>query len=475
MKMNNIQLSLLNRKSLLLIIGALLIFMSHLTYGVDVIAWISMVPFLIYLAKTEGWRSRLIFSLVLILSWSVTMLKIVSDPIPPVFIFMYAIPIGLIHLPGYLLWAKYRHRRYGVFVFPAVMIVMEWLQYTFTPLASWGVAAYTQSNSHFIMQVVSIFGMAGLGFLIYWVNTAVAEYILNRKASYKWLIVSVSCVIIIISWGAIRAALGHSQVVETTTVAAVGTDSEIGGLPLPTDNKNENDIKAILSRSKTAARAGAKIVVWNEGAFLLYPDNESFWIERFQQFAQDNQVSLVASYILLTSESPLRYDNKYILIDTLGDTLQTYLKHEPVPGEPARKGLRPQQTTHIDNTNLGGAICYDYDFPYLAKTHGKLKADIVAVPSSDWKGIDPLHTKMAAFRAVEQGHSIIRSTRFGLSAAISPYGDMVSKQSSFDNHNKIMLSELPRQGVTTIYSVIGDLFVYLCVLFILIFTLIRKP
>jgi apolipoprotein N-acyltransferase len=79
---------------------------------------------------------------------------------------------------------------------------------------------------------------------------------------------------------------------------------------------------------------------------------------------------------------------------------------------------------------------------------------------------------MAAFRAVEQGHSVLRSTRFGLSAAITPYGEMVSQMSSFDENDKIMFAQLPTKGVTTLYSLIQDSFVYLCIGFLLSFILI---
>ena len=81
---------------------------------------------------------------------------------------------------------------------------------------------------------------------------------------------------------------------------------------------------------------------------------------------------------------------------------------------------------------------------------------------------------MAAFRAVEQGHSLMRSTRFGLSAAISPYGEMMSQMSSFDSNNKIMISELPVRGIKTVYSIIGDIAVYLSIAFILLFFIYRK-
>jgi len=81
---------------------------------------------------------------------------------------------------------------------------------------------------------------------------------------------------------------------------------------------------------------------------------------------------------------------------------------------------------------------------------------------------------MAAFRAVEQGHSILRSTRFGLSAAINPFGEMLSQMSSFDSHNKIMISQLPVKGIKTVYSKIGDIVVYLSIAFLLLFFLYRK-
>ncbi|MBL7826945.1 MAG: hypothetical protein JNJ57_09970, partial [Saprospiraceae bacterium] len=177
------------------------------------------------------------------------------------------------------------------------------------------------------------------------------------------------------------------------------------------------------------------------------------------------------------SQAPLLYENKYQLINGQGAILFTYQKHEPVPGEPSRKGKEPLQVFSVENIRLGGAICYDYDFPYLAKGFAQSGANIVAVPSSDWRGIDPIHTHMAAFRAVEQGHSILRSTRFGLSAAMLPTGEMVAKMSSFDQNDRIMMANLPTKGAWTLYSVIGDVWIYLSLGFVVwfLFNAWRKP
>ena len=445
-----------------LLVGVITMTASHLTFSIDAVAWVSMVPLLIFLSITKGWKSRLLFTIALIFTWSIITYKIITPPIPIFLVFLYSIPISLFHLPGYLLWAKYKHRKYSLFIFPASIVIMEWLQYTFTPLASWGVAAYTQSESLGIMQVTSLFGLAGLSFLIYWVNVAIATIIVKGKTSLITFQVPIAIVIVVILYGSLRLDLSRSNGKETISMAAIGTDSEIGAAQLPTKKENERDINEIFKRTEKAAQLGAQIAVWNEAAFFLEPDIEGAWIDSIKYLASLNNITLVASYILMTSESPLRYENKYLLIDTMGQLVHSYLKHEPVPGEPAIKGREELIITTIEGTNLGGAICYDYDFPYLAKEYGKIGADIIALPSSDWRGIDPLHTRMAAFRAVEQGHSILRSTRFGLSAAITPYGEMTAQMSSFDTNDKVMMSHLPLKKVNTLYSFMGDLFVYLC-------------
>ena len=128
--------------------------------------------------------------------------------------------------------------------------------------------------------------------------------------------------------------------------------------------------------------------------------------------------------------------------------------------------MRILRCINLFGTQIGGAICYDYDFPYLASENGQAGVDILCLPASDWKGIDPLHTQMASFRAIEQGHGIIRSTRFGLSAIIDGNGVMRAKMSSFDENDRILISNIPVEGKDTIYAKVGDVLVYLSMAFV---------
>ena len=195
----------------LLALGLVLIAGSHMTFNIEILAWISSVPFLLYLDKTKGPWSRLYFALTLILAWSICVFKIASDPLPLVMVPLFSVPIALIQLPAYLLWSKYRNRKHSYLLFPAAMVIMEWIQYTLTPLGSWGVAAYTQVDHIVLLQSASIFGIGGLSFLIYLVNSTMFELINHgMKARKKLISISILLAIVLV-FGSLRLDIYKSM------------------------------------------------------------------------------------------------------------------------------------------------------------------------------------------------------------------------------------------------------------------------
>jgi apolipoprotein N-acyltransferase len=85
----------------LLLLGILLMASTHMTFSIGILAWIAYVPFLLYLHQTKGWQSRLWFFLAYVMAWSVTVFKIVTDPIPFFIIPMYSIPIAVVSPAGF--------------------------------------------------------------------------------------------------------------------------------------------------------------------------------------------------------------------------------------------------------------------------------------------------------------------------------------------------------------------------------------
>jgi len=70
---------------------------------------------------------------------------------------------------------------------------------------------------------------------------------------------------------------------------------------------------------------------------------------------------------------------------------------------------------------------------------------------------------MAVFRAIENGISVVRRAEQGRSITVDPYGRVLAKMDHFTASERVMVAQVPTQGVFTVYSVIGDLFGWLSV------------
>jgi hypothetical protein len=110
----------------------------------------------------------------------------------------------------------------------------------------------------------------------------------------------------------------------------------------------------------------------------------------------------------------------------------------------------PVSTCSRAEASTNTTACNDYVFPYLAARHARLGVDVVALPLSDWRGIDPIHTLMAAVRAIEGGFSIVRSTRMGLSGVIDPWGRIRGWLSSNESDERLLVTALPTSRVSTL-------------------------
>ncbi|GAI81779.1 unnamed protein product, partial [marine sediment metagenome] len=54
------------------------------------------------------------------------------------------------------------------------------------------------------------------------------------------------------------------------------------------------------------------------------------------------------------------------------------------------------------------------------------------------------------------------------SNAVDYHGNVLAELNDFATEERIMIADIPKQGIKTIYSQIGDLFAWLCVLGFLI-------
>jgi apolipoprotein N-acyltransferase len=112
---------------------------------------------------------------------------------------------------------------------------------------------------------------------------------------------------------------------------------------------------------------------------------------------------------------------------------------------------------------LSGVICWDTDFIGNVAQAGRNGADILLSPAHDWPAITPLHGQMTAFRAIENGVTVIRQADLGFSVVSDPYGRALAAMNHYSAADRTMVAQVPIHGVRTMYSVIGDVFGWLSV------------
>ncbi|MCB9764365.1 MAG: hypothetical protein H6739_31620 [Alphaproteobacteria bacterium] len=440
-----------------LALGVVVTALSGMRWNVAALAWVSPVPWLLYLRATSGWRSRLAFALAVQAGLFLQILKITTDPIPWFFAPMFSVPMALGAAALYLLFEAWRRRAgdgWGLVLFPALAVVSEWASSRGSELGSWGASAYTQLDDLALMQTASVFGLAGVGWMVAQAGAVIA-LALAEPGDRRWRIGAVLTGALVAAaqlFGAVRLARDIEG--PLVTVAGVVSDVGLDGGGLPEQATLDAATDALFERSALAMAHGAELVVWNEGAVAVAQDAEPAFLERGLALSRAHGADLVLAYVV-PLDGMTRFENKYVWLTPQG-VAQTYLKHHPVPGEGSVKGTEPVTVLERPYGRVGGAICYDYDFPAMGRAHAAQGAGLVVVPSSDWKGIDPYHTRMASIRGIEGGYAVLRPVRQATTGAFDAYGRARGSMSWFEDDGRVMLARVPATPVPTLYNRVGD-------------------
>ena len=141
-----------------------------------------------------------------------------------------------------------------------------------------------------------------------------------------------------------------------------------------------------------------------------------------------------------------------------------YQKVHPVVGveDGTAPGTAPAPAVQTRYGRVGGAICYDFDFPDFLRQASR-GADLMLQPGWDWGPLGLLHANMDAVRAVENGVTVFRCSSGGVSGVYGPYGDVVLQKVTGKWKGTGYIADIPmRRQVVTVYSTVGHLGVYVC-------------
>ncbi|MES0491696.1 MAG: nitrilase-related carbon-nitrogen hydrolase [Leptospirales bacterium] len=470
---------LLLSKSVLLTLSAICILGAGMRWNIPIMGWLFPIPLLLYMRV--GYKKSILL-LVMLIAFVGQYLKITSEPLHIAIAAMAGIQAAIFTWIVLFIVEKIRHQlesrkqKYSEIIvsvsFASLITVGEYVIAQFSGLGVWGMIANTQLENLPLLQLASITGAYGISFLMC-LTASMSESIIYSltqgksptsrvlKAGMGVLVLN----ILVFSYGGIRLDFqGQGATMRVATVSAkdysIQDISQTGDLGNKARNGNNNEVYDLIEK---ASNQKAEMVITNEGSIILNPGEEESFEEKIKQLALQKKVHIMAGYLIFNGLHE-KFNNRLLFVDSEGRTFK-YSKQFIVPGEPVTPEPGPILPITITHNSqqfiIGGAICYDFDSMKITNDHGDNEAGMVAIPSSDWRGIDPYHTQMTRLRGIEQGYSITRSVRGATSQMYDAYGRIRGSLPWHEDNDKILIASVPIEPIMTIYKTFGDWFVIL--------------
>jgi len=463
------------------------------------LVWIGLVPlFLIVARKAQPWRCFLLgwlFGTVFFYGscYWLTYSMIHFGGIPAWLAFVLLLPGAVLlgTFPAvFTLALALAIRKWGtaaLFLAPLLWSALDWGRLETTGQL-WNSIGYSQAYQTLLIQTARWGGVYAVGFLIVFVNAAIAFALLKRSARA-----------LLITTGAILLAAGLILLANrTSTFRPWGIKNEAEAIVVAIQPnvpveivKSDEDMRKLTTRhlemSESALRqlpddGKPRLVIWPESPMNFAYGGDSQLREMIATFAKANNTA-----VLLNSQEVAPNDGIYnsaLLINQQGSLVAQYDKIRLLPfGEyvplpqwlpgagliralvgdftPGTKyGLMP-----VGPVRAGVFICIESAYPSIARRFTTEGADVLINISNDGylgpTAVMRQHLANAVFRAVENGRPLLRVTNTGITAFITPAGEVRDATPGFKPD--VRTWKIARNAsAPTFYATHGDLFAAGC-------------
>ncbi|MEJ2750314.1 MAG: nitrilase-related carbon-nitrogen hydrolase, partial [Anaerolineae bacterium] len=369
-------------------------------------------------------------------------------------------------------------------VYPLTYASLEFINIATNPVGSFGMQAYTQYDNLALLQLISVTGLWGVTFLISWLGPIVNwawehEFAWPQIKRGVGLYTGILFLVFLFGEARLWFAPAPTDTVRVAGITAVDFRESQSELFAAKDSDWEAFREMTAERPPLyfeqtirEARAGAEIVVWPEHAIPIAMEDLPAVVARAQEVARQEGIYLAVSFMAFYPDDR-PYEAKLMMVDPQGEVVLDHLKYGGSGFEGNRvDGDGVLRTAVTPYGVLSGLICWDTDFPGTVSQAGRNGTDILLSPSLDDRDIDPIHAYMAAARAIENGVSMVRASDNGLSIITDPYGRVLASMDHFTAGERVIVAQVPTEGVPTLYPIIGDLFGWLMIAGFLVLTVL---
>lgn len=451
--------------------------------GLDVpyLGWVAMVPLLVALltARRHVYLIAMPFSLVFSIGVHTWYPEIFPSVLGYVLIFavgtFYA---GIFHLG---IWLTRRlPLALAILALPVAWSGIEFVKFIAPVVENWWFVMIAASQWRFLaaLQILTITGFPGLGFLVMLVNLALAALVirlLNRDRSPETIppvsasLTALTGAAAVVLWGAgmpkspaetFKIAVLTDMTNQDPEVLATG---EFAGFIVndPAVSQAIFDVDAGLTRQVAAQNP----------AFIVWPENEISDIDDPVIIPQVRSLAVETRAYIATdtvwNASTGKHDTA-LLISPQGTELARRAKINLTDGE-ARLGFVPgprdYPVTSTPYGKVGIAVCWDVHRLWIMRDLARAGAEIVLLPmDNDFNAtprFPPFHAANAVFRAVENRMTFGLGTINGVSMVIDPFGRITAEAAI--NKRSVVLGETFSVSQKTFYTRYGDVFGWLMV------------
>ncbi|MCD7727195.1 MAG: apolipoprotein N-acyltransferase [Ruminococcus sp.] len=369
-------------------------------------------------------------------------------------------------LPTVVIFRFSKHRITDAFLYAAMFSLGEYLV-SIIPLFGCPLISVSLSvtSAPALIQIADLFGSCFLTFIIVAINSLFACIISTRLISLKSVICASLIVLMFLStsiYGVLKINYQSYQG-DTVSVAAVQTD--LKGLSKLSSDKSETlDTLSELIESAS----GADMIFLPETA-IPYSLRESSVADKICALSEKLDAEIFSG--IFYSKDSMRY-NAYCAFSPSGTSL--YLKSVLVPfgefslfgdkiigGSANLSSAESIEPLEAKSATVAVGICIESIYPSIIRKEVKDGGEIIAIPTNDsWffgTHLQKLHFRHSILISVENFRYTVRCANSGISAIISPFGQVTA--SLGEGEQGVITASVSLLQSKTLYTEIGNMWI----------------
>lgn len=472
---------------LYLFIGLILLYFSFLNRAIPIAAWLAPA-FLMRFSRGKTKRGFLAAALVPLAATYYLIWRPTMENLDPVVMGILIVAMAL------MLWAALFADRVlksrlspleSCLVFPLAWTAIEYGRSFIESSGSHGSLAYSQYGALPIMQVASVAGLWGITFLVASfapVANLIADAVTNpeRRKEARIPAIAFACLLAAalvfgLSRQSIDAARGiagseagaGAKSFRVATVTKMSTVTEFSDIYGRGVFKPLAEYAALIEdHSAKAAAGGAKALLWQEYFFQIPEEQKPELLALLESAASRYGIYEIAGIVLYDPPPRKATRNTAVIADPRGTIAVDYAKKHLVVGVESSCMLSGDGVMRSIDTEWGRwtlAICYENDFPAFVAQAGRMGADTLFMPTLDWPGLVPFHSRMSVFRGIENGCAIVKCAGYGLTLVADRYGRIVASEDDTMADGTLLFADVPARGERTLYAATGDAFAWIAI------------